>query len=112
MLLARLPTLEHARLGGHTGGNLLLSMMERYSGDFLDAVDGLRALLGCRGRVWPVSVEQASVCAEYGDGSVDARRSGGGRGAVVGPFRPPDLARAGRRQSIPRSRRRSPSSTR
>src|SRR5213594_945909 len=39
VLLARLPTLEHA-------------------------------LLGCRGRVWPVSVQSASVCAEYGDGSV------------------------------------------
>src|SRR5262249_38073804 len=79
-----LPTLEHARLGGHTGGNLLLSMMQRYSGDFLDAIDGLRALLGCRGRVWPVSVQQASVCAEYGDGSqtrgeveVDAGQSSG-----------------------------------
>jgi uncharacterized cofD-like protein len=69
VLLARLPTLEHARLGGHTGGNLLLSMMERYSGDFVAAVDGLRGLLGCAGRVWPVSVEQASVCAEYADGS-------------------------------------------
>jgi uncharacterized cofD-like protein len=69
VLLARLPMLEHARLGGHTGGNLLLSMMQRYSGDFLDAIDGLRALLGCTGRVWPVSVQQASVCAEYGDGS-------------------------------------------
>jgi uncharacterized cofD-like protein len=69
VLLARLPTLEHARLGGHTGGNLLLSMMQQYSGDFLDAIDGLRALLGCRGRVWPVSVQQAAVCAEYGDGS-------------------------------------------
>ena len=84
VLLARLPTLEHARLGGHTGGNLLLSMMQSYSGDFLAAVDGLRALLGCRGRVWPVSVEQASVCAEYGDGSatrgeveVDAGQSSG-----------------------------------
>jgi uncharacterized cofD-like protein len=69
VLLARLPTLEHTKLGGHTGGNLLLSMMQRYSGDFLAAVDGLRALLGCKGRVWPVSVQQASVCAEYGDGS-------------------------------------------
>jgi uncharacterized cofD-like protein len=70
VLLARLPTLEHhRRLGGHTGGNLLLSMMQQYSGDFLAAVDGLRGLLGCAGRVWPVSVEQASVCAEYGDGS-------------------------------------------
>jgi uncharacterized cofD-like protein len=85
VLLARLPTLEHTRLGGHTGGNLLLSMMQRYSGDFLDAIDGLRELLGCRGRVWPVSVQQASVCAEYGDGSatrgeveVDAGQSSGG----------------------------------
>jgi uncharacterized cofD-like protein len=70
VLLARLPTLEHHdRLAGHTGGNLLLSMMEQYSGDFLAAVDGLRGLLGCRGRVWPVSVEPASLCAEYGDGT-------------------------------------------
>ena len=70
VLLARLPTMEHARLGGHTGGNLLLSMMERYSGDFLAAVDGLRALLGCRGFVWPISVQQATLCAEYADGAV------------------------------------------
>jgi uncharacterized cofD-like protein len=70
VLLTRLPAVEHARLGGHTGGNLLLSMMQRYGGDFLDAIDALRALLGCRGRVWPVSVQQASVCAEYGDGSI------------------------------------------
>jgi uncharacterized cofD-like protein len=69
VLLSRLPMPEHERLRGHTGGNLLLSMMERYSGDFLAAVDGLRALLGCEGRVWPVSIQQASICAEYGDGS-------------------------------------------
>jgi uncharacterized cofD-like protein len=86
VLLARLPTLEHARLGGHTGGNLLLSMMETYSGDFLAAVEGLRSLLGCAGRVWPVSVEPASLCAEYGDGSttrgeveVDAGQSAGNK---------------------------------
>lgn len=70
VLLARLPTLEHHRLSGHTGGNLLLSMMERYSGDFLAAVDGLRALLGCSGHVYPVSVEPAMLCAQYSDGSV------------------------------------------
>src|SRR5438046_6170588 len=45
-------------------------MMQSYSGDFLNAVDGLRALLGCRGRVWPVTVESAQLCAEYGDGSI------------------------------------------
>src|ERR1700740_1428311 len=80
VLLARLPTLAHARLGGHTGGNLLLSMMQSYSGDFLNAVDGLRALLGCRGRVWPVTVEHASVCAEYGDGSLTRGGVGGAGG--------------------------------
>src|SRR3954463_9526016 len=84
VLLSRLPMLEHEKLRGHTGGNLLLSMMEQYSGDFLAAVDGLRSLLGCAGRVWPVSTEQASICAEYGDGSttrgeveVDAGQSSG-----------------------------------
>jgi uncharacterized cofD-like protein len=70
VLLSRLPTLEHERLGGHTGGNLLLSMMERFSGDFLAAVDGLRGLLGCSGRVWPVTTERATLCAEYADGSL------------------------------------------
>lgn len=69
VLLTRLPTLEHRRLGGHTGGNLLLSMMEQFSGDFQAAVDGLRAVLGCRGYVWPISTERASLCAEYADGT-------------------------------------------
>jgi uncharacterized cofD-like protein len=70
VLLSRLPTLEqHDRLAGHPGGNLLLSMMEKYSGDFIAAVDGLRGLLGCRGRVFPVTVERASICAEYADGT-------------------------------------------
>jgi uncharacterized cofD-like protein len=80
LLLSRLPTLEDSRLAGHTGGNLLLSMMAQYSGSFLSGVEGLRALLGCRGRVWPVSIEQASLCARYADGAtargevdVDAR---------------------------------------
>ena len=84
MLLARLPTLEHARLGGHTGGNLLLSMMERYSGDFLAAVDGLRALLGCTGRVWPVSVEAGLGLRGVRRRDRDARRGGGGRRADAG----------------------------
>ena len=86
VLLSRLPALENGRLGGHTGGNLLLSMMEQYSGDFLAAVDSLQALLDCKGQVWPVSVEHASVCAEYEDGSqtsgevaVDAEQTQGRR---------------------------------
>ncbi len=72
LLLTRLPTLEDSRLAGHTGGNLLLSMMEQYSGNFLAAVEGLRELLGCRGRVWPVSTDRSSVCARYHDGTTTA----------------------------------------
>lgn len=68
VLLARLPL--QSKLKGHTGGNLLLSMMEQYTGDFMAAVNGLQILLGCNGRVWPASIEQSSVCAEYGDGTV------------------------------------------
>ena len=69
LLLSRLPLFENGRLGGHTGGNLLLSMMEQYSGDFVAAVDGLRTLLDCNGRVLPVSVEHSTLCAEYEDGT-------------------------------------------
>ena len=91
VLLSRLPTLEHHdRLAGHTGGNLLLSMMEQYSGDFLAAVDGLRALLGCRGpRVagqHRAGVDLRGVRRRH----ADARRSRSGRRAVA---RPPGQAR-------------------
>ena len=84
ILLSRLTMLEHGRLAGHTGGNLLLSMMEQYSGDFLAAIDGLRTLLGCKGRVWPITVQRSTICAEYSDGTttrgepeVDAGQAGG-----------------------------------
>jgi uncharacterized cofD-like protein len=108
VLLSRLPMLEHARLRGHTGGNLLLSMMEQYSGDFLAAVDGLRALLGCAGRVWPVSVEKATLCAEYGDGTrtrgeveVDAGQSAGS--AIARLWLEPEVSlHAAVAQEIPR----------
>lgn len=69
ILLARLPMLADGRLTGHTGGNLLLSMMEQYTGDFLVAVDALRALLGCQGRVWPITTERATLCADHHDGT-------------------------------------------
>jgi len=75
ILLARLPMLADGRLTGHTGGNLLLSMMEQYTGDFLVAVDALRALLGCQGRVWPITTEKATLCADYFDGSTSRGES-------------------------------------
>ena len=103
VLLARLPTLEHARLGGHTGGNLLLSMMQRYSGDFLDAIDGLRALLGCRGRVWPVSVAAGVGLRGVRRRVADARRSRSRRRAVVRALRASASGSSRRCRFIPRS---------
>jgi len=76
VLLARLPMLEHARLGGHTGGNLLLSMMQRYSGDFLDAVDGLSALLAAAAACGR-SASSPRPCVRS---TVTARRRARGRG--------------------------------
>ncbi len=94
VLLTRLPTLEHKKLGGHTGGNLLLSMMEQYSGDFLSAVDGLRALLGCQGAVWPISVERSSLCAAVQRRQSHARGGGGRRVAGAGASRDARVAGA------------------
>ena len=79
-------SLRTLRLAGHSGGNLLLSMMEQYSGDFLSAVDGLRSLLGCTGHVWPVSVERASVCAEYSNGVTTRGEVEVDRGQSSGQF--------------------------
>jgi uncharacterized cofD-like protein len=45
-------------------------MMQQYTGDFQAAIGGLRALLGCRGHVWPISIEPAVLCAEYTDGTI------------------------------------------
>jgi uncharacterized cofD-like protein len=75
ILLARLPMLADGKLAGHTGGNLLLSMMEQYTGDFLVAVDALRALLGCQGRVWPITTEKATLCADHFDGATSRGES-------------------------------------
>jgi uncharacterized cofD-like protein len=85
VLLSRLPSID-PRLAGHTGGNLLLSMMERYSGDFLAAVDGLRALLGCTGHVWPITVESSSLCAEYSTGAQTRGEVEVDRGQSLGHF--------------------------
>ena len=88
-------------------------MMERYSGDFLAAVDGLRALLGCAGRVWPVSMEQATLVRRV---RATARRTRGevevDAGHNAGHAITPPVARArGRSCTKPRPRR-SRSSTR
>ena len=99
VLLARLPMLEHAKLGGHTGGNLLLSMMQQVQ----------RRLPRRRGRPERTAGLPGPGVAGHGRTGVgvrrvrrrlaDARRSGSGRGADVRPPGAPHLARTGRGDS-------------
>ena len=74
----------HERLRGHTGGNLLLSMMEQYSGDFLAAVDGLRVPARLR-RTCVAGEHRAGqhLCAEYGDGTSTRARWKSTRGRAA-----------------------------
>jgi 2-phospho-L-lactate transferase/gluconeogenesis factor (CofD/UPF0052 family) len=69
-------------------------MMQRYSGDFSTRSTACARSSGAAGRVWPVSVQQASVCAEYNDGSITRGEVEVDAGQLSGRFRPPHLARA------------------
>ncbi len=97
ILLARLPMLEHGRLAGHTGGNLLLSMMEQYTGDFhrgrrRPARAARAAAATCRRS----PIERASICAEYTDGSVARGEVDVDAGQAAGQSVDAPLARAAR----------------
>jgi uncharacterized cofD-like protein len=53
-------------LGGHSLGNLMLTALTQMRGDFLEAVDAARALLGIEARVLPSTLDQVDLVAECG----------------------------------------------
>lgn len=57
------------RLHGHSVGNMLLTMLSQYSGNFPDGVNALSEILQVRGRVFPVTTDKATLVAELTDGS-------------------------------------------
>ncbi len=57
-------------LGGHTSGNMLLTMLASYSGSFLEAVRALGEMLQVRGAVLPVTTGNITLRARLADGSV------------------------------------------
>ena len=57
-------------LAGHNAGNMLLTVLSQYSGNFLDAVAAMGELLRVRGTVLPVTVGQLTLRAELEDGSL------------------------------------------
>ena len=57
------------RLKGHTAGNMLLTMLSRYTGSFPAGVNALCEILEARGMVLPVTIDRATLVAELTDGS-------------------------------------------
>jgi uncharacterized cofD-like protein len=54
----------HGTLDGHPVGNLILTGLSAVTGDTVAALDAVGRLLGCQGRVLPLSVEPLEIVAE------------------------------------------------
>lgn len=57
------------RLSGHSVGNLLLTILSQYAGNFPDGVKALGEVLDIKGKVLPVTIDKATLVAELTDGS-------------------------------------------
>jgi len=57
------------RLQGHNAGNMLLTMLSRYTGSFPAGIQALGEILNVRGAILPVTVDRATLVAELTDGS-------------------------------------------
>ena len=57
------------RLKGHNAGNMLLTMLSRYTGSFPAGVQALAEILDVGGEILPVTIDQATLVAELTDGS-------------------------------------------
>lgn len=57
------------RLRGHNAGNMLLTMLSRYTGSFPAGMQSLAEILSVRGRILPVTIDRATLVAELTDGT-------------------------------------------
>ncbi|MGD9308037.1 MAG: uridine diphosphate-N-acetylglucosamine-binding protein YvcK, partial [Desulfosarcina sp.] len=57
------------RLKGHNAGNMLLTMLSRYTGSFPAGVQALAEILDAKGKILPVTIDRATLVAELTDGS-------------------------------------------
>lgn len=69
------------RLRGHNAGNMLLTMLSRYTGSFPSGVNALAEILDTSGTILPVTTDRATLVAEltdgtriYGEGAIDIPR--------------------------------------
>ncbi len=71
------------RLRGHNAGNMLLTMLSRYTGSFTSGVQALAEILEVQGQIFPVTTDKATLVAElsdgrriYGEQAIDVPESG------------------------------------
>ncbi len=57
------------RLAGHSAGNMLLTMLSRYTGNFQAGVAALAEILDVKGTILPVTIDRATLVAELTDGN-------------------------------------------
>ena len=57
------------RLKGHNAGNMLLTMLSRYTGSFPTGVLALAEILDAQGTILPVTIDKATLVAELTDGT-------------------------------------------
>ncbi len=71
------------RLKGHNAGNMLLTMLSRYTGSFPAGIQALGEILNVRGTILPVTTDRATLVAEltdgtriFGESAIDVPRGG------------------------------------
>jgi uncharacterized cofD-like protein len=71
------------RLKGHNSGNMLLTMLSRYTGSFPTGIQALGEILDARGNILPVTTDRATLVAEltdgtriFGENAIDVPRGG------------------------------------
>ncbi|GGA67417.1 gluconeogenesis factor YvcK family protein [Ornithinibacillus halotolerans] len=57
-------------LSGHSMGNLLLAAMTSITGDFYTGIKEISRVLNVKGKIYPISNENISLCAEMVDGTI------------------------------------------
>ena len=67
----RFPAGPKGDVGGHSLGNLILhALQDQNDGDLLGALEDAGEMLNAAGRVLPVTLDSATLCAELSDGSI------------------------------------------
>jgi len=61
---------KDSELKGHNFGNIFITALTKLTGDFRKAVEASSKVLAIRGKVFPSTLEEISLVAEYQDGSI------------------------------------------